>query len=133
MTMCANGLFEKVAKELGVDEVPSNYADCSSLVQTEAEKESPDELYKKWQDYQESAEYIIECKHKPLDEDDYSQILWYGLAYDTDVVIISSHPVTNNQFTRDLNTLSVDVSIVSGIDIDTNFEKAQSKISDAVQ
>ena len=133
MTMCANGLYEKVSDELGASEIPSNYAECTSLVQTEAETESTSELYEKWEGFEEKAEYIIECKHEPFGETDYSQILWYGLVYDTDVVLVSKHPVNNPQFSRDVENLPVNVSIVSGVDVLTEAEEARSKISKAFQ
>ena len=133
MTMCANGLFQKVSEELGVGEVPSTYAGCSSLVQTEAETESTSELYEKWNKFEGKAEYIIECKHEPFDQGDYSQILWYGLVYDTDIVVVSKHSIGNPKFSQDIEKLPVSASVVSGIDVSTDLIEAKSRISRAIQ
>jgi hypothetical protein len=133
MTMCANGLYEKVSEELVVGEVPSTYAECSSLVQTEAEAESTSDLYEKWDKFEEKAECIIECKHEPFDEADYSQILWYGLVYDTDIIVVSKHSVGSTQFSRDVEELPVSVNVVSGVDVSTDMRKARSSISGALR
>ena len=134
MRMASVGQVEALAKALGVDveDMPDTYAETVSLIQTEAEKESPSELYENWIKFQNKAERIIECKHEPFDDGDFSQILWYGLAYKTDIVIISKHSISNRQFSHELEELPVDVKIVSGIDLSTDFNEAQSKLERVV-
>lgn len=130
MRMASNGQVEMLAETLGVDVegIPNSYAEMVSLIQTEAEKESPSKLYEKWIAFQNKTERIIECKHTPFDDSDFSQIYWYALAYKTDILIISNHSVSSRQFTRDLENLPIDVTIVSGIDVDTDFSEARSKL-----
>lgn len=130
MRMASRSQTEMIAKELGIDvqEIPDSYAEVISLIQTEAKQESPSELYENWAEFQHNAERIIECKHGPLDESDFSQILWYGLAYKTDIMIISSCSVSDRQFTDDISNLPVEVKIISGIDVHTEFDAVRTKI-----
>lgn len=132
MEMCANMLFEEVSEKIGADEVPSSYAECSSLVQTEAEKESTSELYEMWNEFGRNAEYVIECKHEPLSKSDYSQILWYGLVYNTDIVIVSKYRIGDSKFLNDIKNIDVNVDIISA-DVIDDIEKARSRVSKAIQ
>ena len=129
MTMCANVQYERVAEEIG-SEVPDSYSECISLVQTVAETEPKPKLYKKWKGFQDEAEYIIECKHNPIK--DYSQILWYGLVYQTDIILVTRHSVDNSKFIKDTKNLPVDVHIAN-IDVNTGVNQARSKLSDIIQ
>lgn len=131
MKLCARGDAQGVVEALGVDEVPSSYNECASLVQTEAKKQSPRELYKKWEEFGNKAKYLIESKHEPLTEDDFSQILWYGIVFETDIVVVSRHPVRDPQFNSDIRRLPVDVTVVSEIGLHTDADKARSKIREA--
>lgn len=128
--MAANAQKEKLAEVLGVDieDLPDKYNECLSFIHEKAKKESPSNLYENWLNFQSKSEYIIECKHEPIKETDFSQILWYGLAYETDIIIISSHPVKDAKFSHDTENLPIQVATVSDIDVHTDVDKAQSKL-----
>lgn len=125
--MAARAQDERLAKALEVDveDLPDTYSECLSFIHEKAEKESPSELYENWLEFQSKAEYIIECKHEPLKESDFSQILWYGIAYETDIIITSSHSVKDSEFSRDIDNLPVEVAIVSDIDVCTDADKGR--------
>jgi hypothetical protein len=128
--MAARAQDERLAEALGVDieDLPDTYSECLSFIHEKAKKESPSKLYENWLNFQSKSEYIIECKHEPIKETDFSQILWYGLAYETDIIIISSHSVKDPEFSRDIENLPVEVTIVSDIDVHTDASKARSKL-----
>lgn len=131
MKLCARGNAEKVAELLGIDDTPSSYNECTSLVQTEARKQSPHELYKNWTEFGNQAQYLIESKHEPLTEEDFSQILWYGIAFETDIVVISRYPIQDTQFKSDISRLPVDITVVSEVGLHTDTNEARSKIREA--
>lgn len=130
MSWCAREEYEKVAKEIGTD-APSTARECYQLVQNRDKREDPSELYEKWEEFKHNAEYIIESKHEPLTEEDYSQILWYALAYKTDIILVSDHPVTD-LFIKDIDKLPVEISIVDGFDVEISPTEAVNKLSDSL-
>lgn len=125
--MAARAQDERLAKALEVDveELPNTYSECLSFIHERGKKESPSKLYENWAEFQNKAKYIIECKHEPLKGSDFSQILWYGLAYETDIILISSHSVKNPEFSCDVENLPVEVAIVPDIDVYTDVNKAR--------
>jgi hypothetical protein len=122
-----------VVNEIGTNDVPSDMTmeKCSKLVQNRDKREDPSEIYKKWEEFKHNAEYIIESKHEPLTEEDYSQILWYALAYKTDIILVSDHPVTD-LFIKDIDKLPVEISIVDGFDVEISPTEAVNKLSDSL-
>ena len=130
MRMCSRVEYERVAEEIG-SEVPENYSECIKLVQTVAETEPKPKLYEKWKGFQNEAEYIIECKHNPIE--DYSQILWYGLVYQTDIILVNRHSIDNSGFIGDIENLPVNVHIVSNVGVNTGVSRARSKLSEVIQ
>lgn len=129
MSWCAHGKGNKIKEELGIEEDISSTRECYSIVQNLAERYNSKNLYKKWKEFEEKAEYIIESKHGQLKESDFSQILWYGLAYNVDVVIITNHQIYDQKFLDDLNKISVNVNIVDDFETTINSNRANSKIS----
>jgi len=131
MSLCAHEEYEEVADEIGTNDVPSNATECFRLVQNRDKREDPSELYEKWEEFKHNAEYIIESKHEPLTEEDYSQILWYALAYKTDIILVSGYPVTD-LFIKDADKLPVEISIVDGFDVGVSPTEAVNKLSDGL-
>jgi len=129
MSWCAHGEFKKVKDALGVEKEISSAGDCYSVVQTSDDRKNPDELFQDWLDFKPEAEYIIEVKHDPITEDDFSQILWYALAYETNLIIVSKYPISNQKFLHDIDVLPVSVKIVDNMDITTSNAEANEKIS----
>lgn len=129
MSWCAQGEFDRVKKELGLSEEITNAGDCYSVVQRTDKKKDSCQLYKKWHEFESDARYIIESKHQSLDKKDFSQILWYGLAYKTNIVLISNHQISNRKFKQDLKNLPVKVEVVEGFDTTISREEAENKLS----
>jgi hypothetical protein len=129
MSWCAHGEGNKVKQELGIEQEISSTKECYSIVQNVAEKYNSKNLHEKWKNFEEKAEYLIESKHGQLKESDFSQILWYGLAYNVDIIIITNHQIHDRQFYRDLDKLPVNVDIIDDFETTINMSEANSKIS----
>lgn len=127
--MCANFAFDIVEDRLNTDQTISTYSECLSAIQSHAQRKNPTKLYEQWEDFQSDARYIIESKHNRLDEDDYSQILWYGIAYKTPLIIISQESITNQQFRRDIENLPVPVNLIENFNTTITIERARQKLS----
>ena len=132
MSWCARGKGNKVKQELGIEQEISSTRECYSIVQNVAEKYNSKNLHKKWKDFEKKAEYLIESKHGQLKESDFSQILWYGLAYNVDVIIITNHQINDRQFSRDLNKLPVNVTIIDGFETTLSPQEASKKLAEAL-
>jgi hypothetical protein len=129
MSWCAKGKFDKVKQELNIeDEIPSA-RECYSIVQNTDKKEPADAIYKKWDKFRHNSEFLIELKHDPLKESDFSQILWYGIVYRVDVIIVSKYPVSDHRFQQDLRNLPVNVTVVDGFDITLSPQEASKKLA----
>jgi len=129
MSWCAHGEGDKVKEALGIEEDISSARECYSIVQNVAERYSGENLHKKWEEFEEKAEYIIESKHGQLEENDFSQILWYGMAYNVDVIIITNHRIYDQKFHDDLDKLPVNVDVVDNFETTISSDEANSKIS----
>jgi hypothetical protein len=129
MSWCAHGKASKVKEELGIEDDISSARECYSIVQNVAERYNAKNLHEKWKDFENKSKYLIESKHGRLKESDFSQILWYGLAYNVGIIIITNHQIQDRRFHHDLNELPVDVDIIDNFETQINSDEADSKIS----
>jgi len=131
MSWCAHGKANKIKEELGIEQDISSTRECYSIVQNAAERCNSEKIYKKWKDFENKSQYLIESKHGHLKESDFSQILWYGLAYNVDIVIITNHQIHDQRFHHDLDKLPVSVNIINNFETTISTSEASSKISAA--
>ncbi len=129
MQWCGRGEFARVKSELGINQTISTAQECYSVVQSTDKREDPSHLYKKWEEFQPNARYIVESKHSSLTEEDYSQILWYGIVYQTPIIIITQQPVSNWEFLRDIENLPIPVHLIEHFDTYISVQQAREKLS----
>lgn len=125
--LCAATEYETVSERLGADSAPDNYRDCISMVQNHQTKPVT-ETYREWTDFSNSARSLVSTEYTELSQDDYSQILWYAVAYETDVVVVSRLPIDDVEFEHDIDAAPVDVEIVSDIDFETPTDTARRQL-----
>jgi len=125
----AHGKIDEVEEALGLDEQLSSAAEAYSAISKYGEKEDPAKTFEKWEDFQSQARYLVEVKHQPLTEMDYSQIIWYTLVYKIPMTIISAKSVNSSLFKQELERLPTDVEIIDGLHISSS-EDVQNAFAD---
>lgn len=122
MSFCANGKYEEVAEELDLEVPPTTGLECYTIVQNLAPRTDSENLYEQWTEVATDVGRLIECKNNPLNESDYSQILWYGIAYKRPLTLVSVQSVVDSQFLDDLDRLPIDVDIIDNVDVGDNID-----------
>jgi len=130
--LCASGEYEQVVDKLGIETTPSSFAECQKLVEKYSDTVSESEIDREWKDFSENVEYLIDCNHGSLSEDDYSRILWYGIAYEQPLLIVTSERITDRQFKDDLEMLPAEVSVVENFSIDLGPSDSSNKLKQII-
>lgn len=133
LQMCASGEYGEVANLLGTDTIPSSYKGCSELVDELAEKEDSPTISSERQIISENVAYLIDCNHGSLSKNDYSKILWYGIAYTRPLIIVTSEQITDKAFKKDLERLPTKSSVVENFSTDLGPSDSLNKLKQIIR
>lgn len=130
--LCANGEYEQVKNEIGLETVPSSFANCLKLVEEYADIVDKSGIDSEWRDFSNNVEYLIDCNQGSLNEDDFSRILWYGIAHKKPLIIVTSEQITDRQFKNDLDMIPAEVSIVENFSIGSSQSDSVNKLKEVI-
>lgn len=127
---CARGEYERVAEKLGIENIPSGFAECAKEVKNHAEKETE---YGKWEEFSEKVDYIIKCRNRSMTEEDYNRLLWYAIAYEKPILLFCSSEVTDGDFLDSIERIDTEVSIVDGFSVGSDLSECLNKVLEVVE